>query len=314
MKKMKNDVYLEGRLYRANLEKRIAGPQSKNPGTEYISGDIDIAIDDGCTNIIKVYYSYVVPKYKNGNSNATYEVLNKILDGQYKSVMDSSMPQATLLRVNTALALNDFYDKNDSLVSVLRNEGGFLHVLDTFKNVELPQRCKFEVDILLTKVVRLEENEEKGLPERMELHGYIFNFRNDILPVKLTVKNPGGMDYFESLDVTSKNPVFTKVWGTEINQVTRTEKVIETAFGDDEITYEEKVEKIFLVTKAVSEPYEMDSEDTLQIIEVKNALSNREVMLAEKLKNKKDYEKQNSWELSGMRGTEDRGDDWDDLL
>ena len=43
MKKMINNVHLEGWLYEHNLELKTSGANSKNPGTEYITGTVSIA-------------------------------------------------------------------------------------------------------------------------------------------------------------------------------------------------------------------------------------------------------------------------------
>ena len=51
-KKLANSTHIEGYLYEHKLEKRVTGPNSKNPGTEYISGTISIATDDDMLNIV----------------------------------------------------------------------------------------------------------------------------------------------------------------------------------------------------------------------------------------------------------------------
>ena len=43
MKSMINKTHIEGYLYEHALEKKVSGPNSKNPGTEFISGTISIA-------------------------------------------------------------------------------------------------------------------------------------------------------------------------------------------------------------------------------------------------------------------------------
>ena len=52
MMKMKNETHIEGYLYEHNLEKKLSGPKSKNPGTEFISGSISIATDEACLNVV----------------------------------------------------------------------------------------------------------------------------------------------------------------------------------------------------------------------------------------------------------------------
>ena len=82
VKKARNNVRLSGLLYDAKLEKKVTGPNSKSPGTEYITGKISIAVDDALTNIVDVRYPYVVPTtVKDGvsNPNPIYGILDKIM-------------------------------------------------------------------------------------------------------------------------------------------------------------------------------------------------------------------------------------------
>jgi hypothetical protein len=41
-----NEAHIEGYLYEHNLEMKETGPNSKNPGTPFISGTIGIVTDD----------------------------------------------------------------------------------------------------------------------------------------------------------------------------------------------------------------------------------------------------------------------------
>ena len=66
-----------------------------------------------------------------------------------------------------------------------------------------------------------------------------------ILPTSFVVRNESGMSFFEDLDISGSNHVFTKVW-SKINsmtiKMTRTE---ESKYGKATVqTYEKKVENI----------------------------------------------------------------------
>ena len=74
-KKMENQTHIEGLLYEHKLEKRVTGENSKNPGTTYINGTLDIATDDAITNIVSIHFTYVTPTTKTGNANATFNTL-----------------------------------------------------------------------------------------------------------------------------------------------------------------------------------------------------------------------------------------------
>ena len=49
---MINKTHIEGVLYQHDLELKVTGDTSKNPGTEYITGTVEIATDDAGVNIV----------------------------------------------------------------------------------------------------------------------------------------------------------------------------------------------------------------------------------------------------------------------
>ena len=78
---MNNASHIEGKLYQHDLTIKVTGDNSKNPGTEFISGNIEIATDDAGINIVPVRFSYVTEFYpKSGKPNDTYKVLSEIID------------------------------------------------------------------------------------------------------------------------------------------------------------------------------------------------------------------------------------------
>ena len=46
MKKMINNVIVSGRVYDHSLAIKTTGATSKKPGTEYINGTLDVAVDN----------------------------------------------------------------------------------------------------------------------------------------------------------------------------------------------------------------------------------------------------------------------------
>ena len=82
MKAMINRSHIEGLLYEHALELRTSGPNSKNPGTEFIMGTVSIATDDAQVNIVPVHFTYVTATTAKGSANATFGVLKDIIDGK----------------------------------------------------------------------------------------------------------------------------------------------------------------------------------------------------------------------------------------
>ena len=79
MKKMVNNTHIEGALYQHDLTLKVTGENSKNPGTEFISGNIEIATDDAGINIVPVHFTYVTATTAKGSANATFNVLKNII-------------------------------------------------------------------------------------------------------------------------------------------------------------------------------------------------------------------------------------------
>lgn len=286
--KMFNQTHIEGALYQHDLTLKVTGENSKNPGTEFISGTIEIATDDAGINIVPVHFTYVTATTSKGSANATFNVLKNIIDGVYKTVMIDGAEKATMLRVDSAIGLNEFYDRNNQFVSIKRNEGGFVHVTPTIAEDERT-RNTFDCDIIINNVTHVEGDEDKGTTDKAVVKGVIFNFRNDVMPVEFSAINPKAMDYFEGLGASNSNPIFTRIKGRQISEsiVRRVEE--ESAFGEPSIKEYKSTKKDFVITWAMPEPYVWDDDSTITARELTEALAAREITLAEIKKRNDEY-------------------------
>ena len=293
MKKIENMVSLEGLLYEHKLEVKISGDNSKNPGTEYIAGTISIATDgEECLNIVPVHFSYVTAKTSTGKDNRNYKIFKRIIDGELETVMGSGKENAAKLHVDSAIDLNEFYIKGDDgieLVSSKRIEGGFVSEVSSIAD-DITKRNFFRADMLITKVAILPEDEERQLPVKANVSGYIFNFRKDILPVSFSATNPSAMSYFEGLGVSEREPVFTKIWGSQLSQTIVRTRETKSAFGETLVDKSEYSRKDYIITGAAQETYEWDSEDSITAKDVTEMLAAREIKLATLKKNREDYD------------------------
>ena len=282
MKSMINRTHIEGLLYESTLELKTSGPNSKTPGTQFISGEVRIATDDACLNIVPVHFTYVTATTAKGGQNATFGVLNSIINGTFGSVMGQGKDKAVKLRIDSAIGLNDFYtDRNgeEELVSAKRNEGGFVHKVDAISDDE-KTRNTFEADMIITKVTRIEANEERNLPEKVIVKGAVFDFRKSLLPVEFSATNPAAMNYFEGLEASAKNPVFTKVWGRQVSETGVRKIEEESAFGEIKVREVPTSHKDWVITGASKEPYLWDDESTITAAELTEAMAGRETNLA----------------------------------
>ena len=281
-KTMENVTHIEGILYEHNLESKVSGPNSKTPGTPFISGTISIATDDALTNIVQVHFTYVTPTTSKGSANDTYTLLQNIIDGLVGTYMKDGADKAAKLRVDSAIGLNEFYsDRNgkSELVSTKRNEGGFVHLTNTLAEDE-KVRNTFKCDMVITGVTHIDGDEEKKLPEKVIVKGAIFDFRKALLPVEFSATNPGAMAYYEGLGASNSEPVFTKVWGRQVSETIVREIREESAFGEDNVREVQTTRKDFVITGGAKDPYPWDDEEFLTAKELTDAMTQRQTYLA----------------------------------
>ena len=299
---MINQVHTEGYLYEHKIEKKTAA----KTGQEYFKGTVSIATDENCSNIVTYEFIYVTPTYaKSGKENRNYKVLENIFaSGKTKTVMAAGKENALKLKIDGSIGVNDFYsDKDQTLVAVVRNEASFANVV-SYLNEDEKKRNTFKTDFLITGVYRKEADPEKSLPERANVKGAIFNdFSKTLIPVTFSVYNPSAISYFESLDASSSNPVFTQVAGSiqaqEIVSVTETEG----AFGESLVEERRSTRKEYVITWAKGETYEWDNEETLTANELKEMMSKRELHLAEVKQNYDEYQKTKAANATGAATT-----------
>jgi len=290
-KTMINQTHIEGILYEHDLTLKESGETSKNPGTKFISGTISIATDDAMTNIVPVHFTYVTATFGSGKPNDTFTTLSNIINGTFGSYMKDGADKAVKLRVDSALGLNEFYtDRNgkEELVSAKRNEGGFVHKVDALDEDE-KVRNTFKADMVITSVKHIDADDEKNLPEKCIVKGAIFDFRKSLLPIEFSATNPNAMRYFESLEASQKNPVFTCVWGRQVSEVVVRQIVTESAFGEDEVREVKNTRRDFVITGAAKEPYVWDDEGSITAAELNEAIQKREVDLAAMKKRQDEY-------------------------
>ena len=297
MKKMVNVVKLEGKLYESSLEIKVS-----KKGVEYIGGKIELATDDDNLNIVSIDYPYVAKRYSNGKENKNYSVLNSIIENG-KSIVGNPDEEPTLLRIDSNIDLNEWYKNEngeDVLVSTRRVAGGFTHIIKKLSN-ESVRRNRFECDMVITNSIYVEADEEANIPEdKMVIKGCVFNYKNDLLPIEFTVLNQGGIDYFDSLDISPNAPIFTKVWGEIINKTITTSITEESAFGEPVVKEVKKNKKDWVLTGTMANPYEFDDEGTILASELKECMSNRQITLATKLQEQKEREAEKRKQNNGF--------------
>lgn len=299
MKKTINNTHIEGYVYEHKLDLKVSGEKSKNPGTEFINGTLSVATDDDMLNVVQVHFTYVTETTAKGKPNATYQVLKAIIDGKVGSVMEHGKENAGKVRIDSAIGLNEWYDtrtQGNPLVSQKRNEGGFVHQVSELCDPKA--RATFETDMLITGTTRMEADEERGTLDRVVVKGYIFDFRNALLPVEFVVDGSGmkpefvekGKAYFEGLEASEKTPIFIKVQGVQVSQTVTRRTEEEGAFGDVSVKETKSSYRNFAINWAAQQAYEFDSEDTILASELAEKMAQRELTLADIKKRQEEYQ------------------------
>lgn len=306
MKKMINKVHIEGWVYDHKLTSKVAGEKAKNPGVTFINGTVDIATDDNCLNIVTIHYSYVTPVTKQNKPNATFNALNSILTDN-KTVVKVGKENAVKVRADTSIGLNEFYSDRsgkEELVSAKRNEGGFIHIITDALSEKDADRNNWEADTVVTKVREIEADPERNLPAKVVISGYMFDFKNALLPVDVVAYKESAQNYFLGLEASESNPTFIKLKGQQVSQVIIRTVTEESAFGDEPDVKEFKnTVREFVVTGALP-PYEWDSEESITAQEMKEALASREITKAEIKQRQDEYNASRSTKAPAATATE----------
>lgn len=289
MRKNINNIHIEGRIYQHTLEvKTVQNQQSANYGKQYINGNIEVATDNQGMNIIPVNFTFVTEKTKKGTANKTYTEMMKIIQNG-KTVIGDGFENATMVSIDTAVAMNDFVASDDSMVSQAIAQGGFVSVVSKIQENE-HERCKFKMDVVITGVNRVDADPEKFIDnDYVSVRCGAFDFRNALLPMELVVKNEGGMKYFEDLDISPATPVYTQVWGFMDFRNISIPVTEESAFGEAAVTMRNRKMKHWTITGASKVPYDFGDEKVMTADELTKAMQDREIHLADVRKRREDY-------------------------
>lgn len=290
MRKNLNTSTIQGYVYDVSkLAIKVSGESSKAPGTEFISGDLEIVVDDEGLNVVPVHFTYVTATYaKSGKPNTTFTLLKKFIENPPKMWINGDKKDSAKVKVDGTISLNDFYNNQDERISSIRIEGSFVSAVN-----ELPvvaERSKFEVDMVINRINHVEANEERGTAEYIAVGGAVFNFRNELLPVEFRVVDEKGINWFDNnVELTGSEPIYTKVWGEIRNLVIKTTKTEESAWGEPVITTYENKRREYVLKGMAKVPYDFGEENVMTAEELQTAIQNREVMWAELKKRNDEY-------------------------
>ena len=278
MRDFKNEVLVEGYVFNiggnGKLYEGTSGPETKRPNTDYISGTVNIATDEEGINIVPVRFNFVTEKWSSGKDNDTWKVLREIIDTG-KTWERVGKDEAIKVRLQCSLGVNDFPGRDGNMVEAKSIDCSFAHFAN---NGFSEKRNDFKLDMVIAATSLQEvENGENYL----NIRGYTFNFRKEAVPVTLTVRDKGGIQYFENADISNANPMVTNVWGKIISSTQKIGHEIESAWGAPQVEYTTRTLRSWDVIGCSPEPMEWDDESTITLAEFKECMQNREIQKAE---------------------------------
>ena len=272
MKKMINKSNIEGLLYETTLEEREAGPNARQPGAKYISGNLSIQITEDNIVDVRIFENEIT---RAGKKNQKYDTLSSLINGN--SVVSVGKDDAVAISVNSALSLNDWHRPDGTLLSTVQNENGFINLIS---KGSMDPKATFETDMLIASTRDEMAKSADGTMEAsgaLVVKGYIFDFADRILPVEFTVENEDGAEYFRDMEPNT----FTKVWGKQVTTTETVQQTEKSAFGADKVVEFTNTKKKMVITGTNVEPYMFGEEGILTVQEVQDAIAARNVYLAD---------------------------------
>lgn len=247
--KFKNMVTIVGNLkdfdltlHNERLDKQTQEPYNSIEGTITIEVGND---DDVQVQTLRVFQRELTKKGAKQGSYAVYE--------QWLANREAAI--GTPVRVNTNFSPNVFVSNDGDVIKSVQIQAGFLSTSQTGK-----PRSEFRADVLLTQPPVEETDREGELTGRAILNAEAFDFRKMAFPVKFILEMKGAIEYFESLDLASDNPVLLEVWGDAVNSSFDQTREVESAFGDPKIETITITRKENIITGASTEQKEIDEE------------------------------------------------------
>lgn len=258
-----NKVNVRGYVFNTkNLNMRTT-----KDGTNYISGNVNIATDEDALSIVSVSF-YATENYKSGKPNDSYKLLKQIIDGEVHTY-EQVGKDAVKVRVDATIGVNDFMGNDGEIRSPKQVRGSFIH-LDKYPGFE----AKFEADAVFTSAT---EREFEGEEPFLSLRGFVLGFKNAMIPIELTARDKASMNFFESQDISVSEPLAINVSGEIVTNTIVRESTEETAFGERKVNSTRSFQS-WVITSGKT-PYEFGDDAVMTKDDIKHLTAEREATL-----------------------------------
>lgn len=227
-----NLVTVNGYVYSFGNEKTGLAERVSKKGAKYIGGDLLIAIDPECTNVISIHFNYVGEVFPNkGTVNPTYGVLASLLangvTAQSVRAENGDITTVPYVSVRGSIGTNDYIGTDGQRHEPKRIEGGSVTRTNPTSR---PMQATFKADMLVERVTRKEATEDNGwTDDRLEIAGCLWTFRNEMVPVVLDCRTPENFEVFEHV-IGDDLPYVSSIDGI-IRNVSTVRQVVEQGAG-----------------------------------------------------------------------------------
>lgn len=217
---------------------------------------------------------------KSSKPNANFGILEKIIEENNTYSVNGK--EAQKVRIDGNIGVNDFVTREGEMASPKRVVANFIHLMGAN---EKGFDANFDADMLITTCI--EKEAESG--DYVELGGYVFGYQGRLVPVTFSIRDKGGMKYFQDADISKSNPMCTEVWGQIVSTTITREETVESAFGAPKVNATTRTLRAWDIAGCKPEPYEWDDESFITKVELKKCIEAREEQLAEVRKRNDEY-------------------------
>lgn len=277
--KWENNTEVYGKVF--SVDRLKSSISKKN--MPYIGGTLSVAVNEDNTDVIDVNFTYVPETYKNGNTNASYTTLMKIME-----IMTEDPDANIFVRINGQIDVREFDAQDGKHVVNQILSGRFIHTAPAMEAEDM--KATFSEDMIITSIV--DQQDVEGKDPAVLVKGYgIDKFREQAFPLTFYVKTKAGMDYFLDQEISVKEPMVTNVWGNRVSTTVVKHREIESAFGAPQVKETTFSAKSWDIEGAKNEPLLWDDESTITTKEFATYRQNYEQYLADEKKRQEEYRK-----------------------
>lgn len=222
-----NNFDAKGRLYNYELTEI-----DTDKGTA-IAGTVTLSVDEDNTPVEMRFFAR--PTYNSGKPNRTYNVLEDMMAGNLKTVVDDG-DEAEWLGMTGSIDVSYFAPRDgakdvDEMVRAQKVRGSFINT-----NKKKEYANKWKLDMMITRIQDVEADEEKQTPHIVRVSGYMIDDYNErVMEVSFEARKEAAMNYFIGMmeNVSVDQPHYTSLWG---NFLRISQSIVrKNAFGEDDV-------------------------------------------------------------------------------